>query len=386
MRILVVAPQYPPIIGGIASYSYEVTRSLVKCGEQVTVLTVAPKINLELISHPSFDLFSISWLGPAFKFRFLIGMATKIVVLFFYSVWLSITKKIDLIYCTYYEAGVGARLISKLMGIPYFLTIHGTEVTEPNCVIASLVRFSLNGSSGFIVLAARQRTSLLKLGISNEKIHIIPHGVDTSRFSPAIGCQGIVDKLGLSNKRVILTVGNLVERKGHDVVLRALPRVLKEVPNAIYLIVGDGKRKQYLKDLVNELDLLKYVIFTGRVPDEGLLEYYNACNLFIMPSREVGGDIEGFGIVFLEANACTKPVIGGKSGGISDAIEDGVSGILVDPVNVDEISKAIITLLTDDELAKNLGRKGRKRVEDEFDQLALAKKLIQVFAVFVKKQ
>lgn len=386
MKILVVAPQFPPTIGGIASYSYEVTRALVRCGEEVTVLTAAPKMSSELTSHPSCDLVSISWLSPVFKLRFLIGMSARIVVLFFYTAWITIVKKIDLIYCTYYEAGVGARLVSKLTGKPYFLTVHDMEATNPKGIVGKLVWFSLKGSSGFIVLAKHQRDGLLKLGVSDDKIHVVPHGVDSQKFSPASFSQEIVDRLALGNKNTILTVGNLVERKGHDMVLKSLPKVLREVPDTVYLIVGDGERKQKLKELVDELDLGEHVIFTGRVTDKELPNYYNTCDVFIMPSREIGSDIEGFGIVYLEASACAKPVIGGRSGGVSDAVEDGVSGTLVDPLNVDEISQALITLLTDDELAMRLGRQGRKRIEEEFDQSAMAKKLIQVFADFKKKR
>ncbi|MBA7672762.1 GDP-mannose-dependent alpha-(1-6)-phosphatidylinositol monomannoside mannosyltransferase [subsurface metagenome] len=109
-------------------------------------------------------------------------------------------------------------------------------------------------------------------------------------------------------------------------------------------------------------------------------KYYSASDVFIMPSREIGEkDIEGFGLVFLEANACGKPVIGGKSGGISDAVADGVSGILVDPLNVDEISQALITLLSNRELAVKLGSQGRKRVEEQFSYPATAAKFSEAF-------
>lgn len=380
-----IAPQFPPIMGGVATYSYEVARNLARCGEQVTVLTVAPNMDSELINQQGFNLFSVRWLGPMFKLRFFIGKAVRISVLLFYGAWLSKLKKIDLIYCTYYESGIAARFISKLFGIPYFLAIHGTEVTDPKGILGNLVRFSLKGSSGFIVLARRQGINLLKLGVSDNKIHVVPHGVDVRKFSPDSGCHDVASRLALGNKKMILTVGNLVERKGHDMVLKSLPKVLEEVPDAIYLIVGDGEQKQNLKELVDKLDLGEHVIFTGRVPDKELPEYYNACNIFIMPSREIGSDIEGFGIVFLEASACSKPVIGGRSGGVSDAVEDKVSGILVDPLNVDEISKTLITLLIDDELARRLGRQGRKRVEEEFDQLVMANKIAQVFRDFTKK-
>ncbi len=386
VRILIMAPQFPPIVGGISAYSCEVARNLARCGEQVTVLSAAPRMDSELVDQGGFELFSISWLRPAFRLRFLIGKALRIVALFFYAAWICKSKRIDLIYCTYYEAGVAARPVSKVFGIPYFLTIHGTEISNLKGIVGNMVRFALGGSSGFVVLARRQRDSLLGLGVPESRIHVVPHGVDARRFSPSSECQGIVNKHGLDGRRVILTVGNLVERKGHDVVLKSLPRVLQKVPNTVYLIVGDGERKQALEDLVDELHLRAHVIFAGRVSDKELPEYYNACDVFAMPSREVGGDIEGFGIVFLEASACSKPVIGGKSGGVSDAVEDNVSGILVDPLSVDEISEAMIALLTDEKLARRLGRQGRDRVEESFTGVAMAEKLARVFRDFAKQR
>ena len=246
------------------------------------------------------------------------------------------------------------------------------------------INFALGGFSGYFVQARRQRDSLIGLGIPDSKIHVIPHGVDINRFESGSEYQGIVSEHGLGGKKVILTVGNLVERKGHDMVLKCLPKVLEEVSSAVYLIVGDGKQRQSLTNLVKELDLGEHVVFTGRVTDNELLQYYNACDVFIMPSREIDGDIEGFGIVYLEANACSKPVIGGKSGGIYDAVQDGVSGILVDPLDVNEISQALITLLTDDLLAKKLGKQGKKRAMNEFSGLVMAGKFSGIFRKFAK--
>jgi len=379
VRILIIAPQFPPVIGGISTYSYEVARNLVRCGEQVVVLTASPRMDSELECQYSFELFSIGWLRPIFKIRFLIGQAVRIVAMFFYTFWICISKRVKIIYCTYYEAGIAARPISKLFNIPYFLTIHGTEISNLKDIVGHMVRFSLGGTSGFIVLARRQKSSLLGLDIPDSLIHVVPHGVDIKKFSSGSEYQGIVKKHRLDGRRVIITVGNLVERKGHDMVLKCLTNVIKEVPDTVYLIVGDGEQKQSLMKMVKEFDLSEHVVFTGRVPDRELLQYYNACDAFIMPSREIDGDIEGFGIVFLEANACSKPVIGGKSGGISDAVQEGVSGVLVDPLDVDEISQALITLLTNSELAERLGRQGRKRAEDEFSDLVMAEKLALIF-------
>jgi len=144
------------------------------------------------------------------------------------------------------------------------------------------------------------------------------------------------------------------------------------------LIIGDGALRKELEDLVKKLKLSEHVIFVGYIAheDEDLLKYYTACDVFIMPSREIKekGDVEGFGIVYLEANACGKPVIGGKSGGVVDAIEDGVTGLLVDPQNINDISKALIKLLINKEYSSELGVTGRKRVEKEFNWKNIAAK------------
>ncbi len=385
MRILIIAPQFPPIIGGISAYSFEVARNLVRCREEVIVLTAAPMMDSASVKQHGFKLFSTGWLRPIFKMRFLIGQVVRIAAMSLYTLWICILRRVDIIYCTYYEAGIAARTISKLLDIPYFLTIHGTEISNLNSIMGNMVRFALGGSSGYFVQARRQKEGLLGLGIPDSLIHVVSHGIDVKKFSSCSECQEIVNKHKLAGRRVILTVGNLVERKGHDMVLKCLPKVLEEVPNTVYLIVGDGEQRQSLMKLVEELDLGEHVVFTGRVSDKELLQYYNACDVFIMPSREIAGDIEGFGIVYLEANACSKPVIGGKSGGISDAVRDGVSGILVDPLNVDEIAQTLITLLTNDQLARKLGQQGRKRVEEEFSDLAMAEKLARIFRNFARQ-
>ena len=203
--------------------------------------------------------------------------------------------------------------------------------------------------------------------------------MDLDKFNLKHKNQEIVDNLKLERNKVILTVGRLVKRKGVDIVITSLPRVLEKVPNAIYLVVGEGPDRRNLEKLAEELNLRGKVIFTGFVSDADLPKYYTVCDVFIMTSRDINGDIEGFGIVFLEANACAKPVIGGKSGGMYDAVEDGISGILVDPTSVDEISQTVIMLLTDEEIAMRMGKQGRDRVEREFSYLTIAEKIALIF-------
>ncbi len=180
---------------------------------------------------------------------------------------------------------------------------------------------------------------------------------------------GLVDKYRLKGRRCILTVARLDDYKGIDKVLNALPRVLKKFPETFYLVVGDGPDKKRLKGLVATLGLIDRVRFAGRVPREEVIGLLNICEIFIMATRPIihRGEVEGFGIVFVEAGALGKPVIGGISGGTVEAIKDGVTGLLVDPESTEDISNALLKLLKDTDFARQLGENGRKRVEGELN-------------------
>jgi len=160
----------------------------------------------------------------------------------------------------------------------------------------------------------------------------------------------------------------LVERKGHDMVLRALPQILEKVPNLIYLIVGDGQNKKNLLKLRSRLKLDQNVIFTGYLSDNELPALYQASSALIMPARQgPEGDIEGFGLVFLEANSHGLPVIAGNTGGQTEAVVDGSTGLIVDSLSTSQIAQAVIKLITDQKLARRLGEQGKKRVQEEFN-------------------
>jgi len=188
----------------------------------------------------------------------------------------------------------------------------------------------------------------------------------------------IAEKQRLKQKKVLLTLGRIVERKGVDKVIECLPLVIKKIPNVVYIVVGDGPYRVTIEKMVCNLNLEGHVLFAGYVSDEDKPSYYSACDIFVMPNRELcNGNVEGFGIVFLEANSYGQPVIGGRSGGTIDAIEDGKSGLLVDPMNKNEIASAIVRLLEDENFAKRLGKMGRERVEKEFGWPVIVSKIRQ---------
>jgi phosphatidylinositol alpha-1,6-mannosyltransferase len=171
--------------------------------------------------------------------------------------------------------------------------------------------------------------------------------------------------LDLEGRPWLLTVSRLDERyKGIDTVLRALPLIAAPVPGVRYVVAGDGPLRPYLERLARQLGCRDRVHFLGRVNTEDLVALYRSCTAFVLMSRDrdVDGGAEGFGLVFLEANSFGKPVLGGNSGGIPDAVLDGETGLLADPESIISVSQQAIRLLTDHQLAERLGHQGRERV------------------------
>lgn len=171
----------------------------------------------------------------------------------------------------------------------------------------------------------------------------------------------LIKKYRLEDRRVIVSVGRLVHRKGQDKLIESLPKILQSFPEAVLLLVGEGPIKQMLKNTAKQLGVTNNVIFAGRVQHIDLPDYICLGEVFAMPvrSRFAGLEVEGLGIVYLEASACALPVIVGNSGGATDAVIDSVTGLLVDGSDTDQIADAVCKLLTDQSRAKAMGLAGR---------------------------
>jgi phosphatidylinositol alpha-1,6-mannosyltransferase len=189
----------------------------------------------------------------------------------------------------------------------------------------------------------------------------IAPGIDVDHFSPQDSTQLRRD-LKLVNKRVIVSVGRLVHRKGQDHLIQSMPEILKSVPNAHILMVGQGPYLMHLEKLVKDLNLVDHVSFIGRIQYAQLPQYICAGDIFAMPSRSrfFGLEVEGLGIVYLEASACGLPVIAGSSGGAPDAVLDGVTGLVVNGEDNQETAAAAIKLLQDVDESKAIGLAGRE--------------------------
>lgn len=195
----------------------------------------------------------------------------------------------------------------------------------------------------------------------------IAPGIDTDHFAPVVSAD-LEKSLGLTEKKVIVSVGRLVHRKGQDVLIAAMPDILIEIPDAHLLLIGEGPYRQYLESQVKKLQINSHVSFIGRISYEDLPRYICLGEVFAMPARSrlAGLEVEGLGIVYLEASACGLPVIAGNSGGAPDAVREGVTGLVVDGRNPQAVGESIAELLAAPERARQMGLAGRAWIIKEW--------------------
>jgi phosphatidylinositol alpha-1,6-mannosyltransferase len=372
---LLVTSNFPPVIGGSA----EVYRNLCRAaGGKIAVLTtrrdyrsgnlLAPPASE---AHEGFSVDRIDLLRPLELFdgrrspprilNIFRDFALTVRVLRAVA-WLLRTRGIaalvigDLVYGGW--IGIAAR---RLFGLPFVVYLHGEELTiRGNGLAARTVPRTLRSAAGLIAVSRFTWQVLVDgYGVDPDRIALVRNGVDTTRFRPQARPPELVRRYRLEGKRVLLTVGRLIPRKGIDRMLCALPAIAARVPELHYLIVGDGPFRAELEELAADRGVWSLVTFCGQVSEDELVQHYALADLFAMPNRQTAeGDTEGFGLVFLEAGACGIPVIAGRAGGTADAVADGVNGLIVDGEDVTAIEEAVLRVLLDRGFAESLGRNG----------------------------
>ncbi|MEP6695253.1 MAG: glycosyltransferase family 4 protein [Pseudonocardiales bacterium] len=226
------------------------------------------------------------------------------------------------------------------------------------------------------------RTRLAGLFGPAVRLERLAPGVDTSMFSPAVDGSGVRAELGLAGRPVVVCVSRLVPRKGQDTLIRALPLIRSAVPDAALLLVGGGPDQPRLQRLAVECGVPDDVVFTGSVPWPDLPAYYAAGDVFAMPcrTRRRGLDVEGLGMVYLEASATGLPVVAGDSGGAPDAVVNGETGFVVPGRSVRAVADRVTALLSDPALARGMGKKGRAWVEQDWRWDTVAARLGELLA------
>jgi phosphatidylinositol alpha-1,6-mannosyltransferase len=262
-----------------------------------------------------------------------------------------------------------AAMLSRLSGGPrYVCWAHGEDLamTQASREYSLVTKLVYRHAAAALANSRNTAQMLEQMGVSKDKIHIVYPAVDPERFHPGVEGAAVRRRYAGAEDVLLLSVGRLQRRKGHDVAILAMARLRDELPGLRYVIAGDGEERERLERLVDENGLRGRVFFAGAVPEAELPAHYAACDIFLLPNRVEGTDIEGFGIVFLEAAATGKPVIAGDSGGVPEAVDRNNTGLLVDGASVKEVARAIRHLAASADERARLGSAGRVRVRDHF--------------------
>jgi phosphatidylinositol alpha-1,6-mannosyltransferase len=276
--------------------------------------------------------------------------------------------------------GIAALVARQLGGPRYVCWTHGEDLTTSllSREQTLVTRRVHAGASAVIANSENTRRLLRESGVPDSKIHVVYPGVDPDRFSPSVDGRALRQRFAPEGGPFLLSVGRLQRRKGHDLAIAAVARLARERPHLRYVIVGAGDERARLDGIVRSLGVERHVVFAGEVPADELPAFYSACDVFLLPNRIEESDIEGFGIVFLEAAATERPVIAGNTGGVPEAVADGLTGLLVSGTDADELAAALRRVVSDNVLSRRLGRAGRARVLREFTWQSTAARIAAV--------
>ena len=247
---------------------------------------------------------------------------------------------------------------------------HGHEVWWAKVVPFNFILRRIGSTTDSLTYLGEFTQSAISRALTSKSasaMQKIAPGIDVEHFRP-VDSTALRQSLGLSEKKVLVSVGRLVHRKGQDFLIESMPKILEQVPDAHLLLVGQGPYRQHLEKLVTKHSLQNNISFIGRIGYKDLPGYICVGDVFAMPSRSrfAGLEVEGLGIVYLEASACGLPVIAGASGGAPDAVIEGVTGFVVDGTDAEQIANRAIQLLLDEKLRISMGSAGRVWIEKEW--------------------
>lgn len=375
LRLAVLTQDFPPAIGGIQTYSQALAAALVPhVGSLVVIAPDEP-------GAASFDSVAphrvVRVTGPRDWMRL---SALPTLARAFAE------HRINVVLTTTWGLAATARVAGRSR--PVFTAAHGQELLKSLVPrpLAPLYawhrRATLRGLAGVFAVSRFTAGLVAADGVARDRIHVVPNGVDVTRWlalGEASDATSITRARGIPDDAPIaLTIARLIRRKGVDTVLQAMPAVATANPGLHYIIIGDGPERASLERLATQLGLRGRVHFLGAVEDLIIAHAYRRATFFIMPARDERPSVEGFGLVFREAHAFGKPVIGAATGGIPDAIRHGIDGMLVPPDAPEETAAAMIRLLSQPQFAQSLGEAGRTNVMAHGTWAHVARQVAQV--------
>jgi glycosyltransferase involved in cell wall biosynthesis len=313
-------------VGGIAKFNRDLLAALV-CMPEVHAVVALPRL-IQRQPEPAPDKVHLDLAAARGKRSYVLR-----------AIRLGLTsRRLDLLICGHINLLPLAWVVSRVQRCPLVLIVHGIEAWQPHR--SPLVR-ALVARTDAVVAVSRYTVERMRAwsGVEEARYRILPNCVDLERFAPRPRNTALSRRYGLDGRRVLLTVGRLAgqeQYKGFDEVLEVLPRLVQELPDVVYVIVGEGDDRERLQAKARAFGVAERVVFTGFVGEEEKIDLYNLADAYVMPSQG-----EGFGIVYLEAMACGTPTIGSRLDGSRDALRDGALGQLVDPRDPQELLQAI---------------------------------------------
>ncbi len=281
-------------------------------------------------------------------------------------------------------------VLKALLRVPVVVTVHGLDVTYSNRFYQWLVPRCLRRMDRIICVSSYTRQQCIRRGVPPSLCVVVPNGVNVAEFDGRYTAQGMRNlqmAAGdcLRGRRVLLTVGRLIERKGVvHFLTEVMPRILARRQDICYLIVGEGPQRDLIETRIASLHLEDHVVLLGQVDDDTLRAAYHLADLFIMPNIPVQNDIEGFGLVALEAAAAGRYVVASRLDGIPEAIKPGQNGILLDPLDSEAFATTILDLLADDARREALGRQAREFVRGRYSWDIIARRYLEVFTALIQ--
>lgn len=371
MKICMLSADFLPNIGGITAHVYELSKALVKQGNDVYVITLTYRLREK--NYQKIDGIKVHRIYyPRLKF---IGFFAYLFLAWLKLKWLILKEGIDVIHShTLIPDALIARFIRN---IPKVATKHSSGFLEAveKGEHKRLYRWLLGQADCVIGPSQELVDAVVKLSIGRNKTSFIPNGVDIDVFHPQVNGNEVKERYGIvSDEKLILCPRRLVPKNGVEYFIRAIPIVIKQVSQVKCLIVGPGSERARLGEEVVALGIADRVIFADRVPNSEMPKYYAASDIAVLPSL-----IEATSIAGLEAMATGKPLVGTNIGGIPQIIADGETGILVPPRDPEKLAYAIISLLNDNGKRVTMGLNARKRAETEFRWQIIAEKIQNVY-------